>query len=107
MRRAPRHPYGARMGRQRRFFLVERYVPSVDAPAVASSVERLNAAPGGEVRHLMTLLVPREETCLSVFQADDTEAVSAANSRAGFDVDRVVEVQVFPGSGTRRRGDSR
>jgi hypothetical protein len=94
------------MGRQRRFFLVERYVPSVAAPAVASSVQRLNAG-GGDARHLMTLLVTREETCLSVFQAADTEAVSAANSAAGFDVDRVVEVQLFPGSGTRRRGDSR
>ena len=96
------------MGRQRRFFLVERYVPSIAAPAVASSVQRLNAGrAGGEARHLMTLLVPREETCLSVFQAEDAEAVGAANSAAGFDVDRVVEVQVFPGSGTRRRGDSR
>jgi hypothetical protein len=95
------------MGRQRRFFLVERYVPSVTAPAVASSVQRLNAATRGDARHLMTLLVPREETCLSVFQAEDTEAVNAANSAAGFDVDRVVEVQVFPGSGTRRKGDSR
>ena len=95
------------MGRQRRFFLVERYVPSVEASAVASSVQRLNAAPGRDARHLMTLLVPHEETCLSVFQAEDAEAVGAANSAAGFDVDRVVEVQVFPGSGTPRRGDSR
>jgi hypothetical protein len=93
------------MGRQPRFFLVERYVPSIAAPAVASSVQRLNAATSGDARHLMTLLVPREETCLSVFQAEDAEAVGAANSTAGFDMDRVVEVQVFPGSSTRRRGD--
>ena len=49
----------------------------------------------------MTLLVPREETCLSIFQAADADAVGAANLEAGFEVDRVVEVQVFPGSAGR------
>jgi hypothetical protein len=92
------------VGSERRFFLVERYVPSMAAPTVASSVERLNAAGGGEARHVMTLLVPREETCLSIFQAADADAVGAANVQAGFEVDRVVEVQLFPGSGTRRKG---
>lgn len=91
------------MAGDRRFFLVERYVPSVASPTVASSVHRLNAVGGRDARHVMTLLVPREETCLSVFQATDAEAVGAANAQAGFQVDRVVEVQLFPGSGTRRR----
>jgi len=95
------------VGRERRFFLVERYVPSVEAPAVAESVRRLNAGTRRDARHLMTLLVPHEETCLSVFRAHDAAAVGAANSEVGFDADRVVEVQVFPGTSTRRRGDPR
>ena len=107
MRRSPPDPYGAGVGRERRFFLVERYVPSVEGPAVAESVRRLNEGTRGDARHVMTLLVPHEETCLSVFQADDAAAVGAANSAADFDAERVVEVRVFPGRGTRRRGDSR
>jgi hypothetical protein len=43
----------------------------------------------------MTLLVTGEETCLSVFEAADVRAVEAANQRAGFELDRIVEVEMF------------
>jgi hypothetical protein len=39
--------------------------------------------------------VAGEETCLSVFEAADAQAVEAANRRAGFDLDRIVEVELF------------
>jgi hypothetical protein len=42
------------------------------------------------------VLVPDEETCLSVFEAADAGAVDEANERAAFPLDRIVEVEVFP-----------
>jgi len=79
----------------RRFFLVERYIPSVSASSVGLAVDRLPRT-GPEVRHLYSVLVTDEETCLSVFEAADPGAVGAANDRADFRLDRIVEVEVFP-----------
>ncbi len=83
----------------RRFFLVERYLPSISAGSVESAARRLAEAPDGSARHLVTLLVAREETCLSVFEAADAGAVQAANDLVGFELDRIVEVEVFSGPG--------
>jgi hypothetical protein len=80
----------------RRFFLVERYVPSISSGSVGPAVGRLGESTTDRARHLVSLLVPDEETCLSVFEAPDEAAVQAANDRARFQVDRIVEVEVFP-----------
>ena len=80
----------------RRFFLVERYVPSISSGSVGPAVSRLGESTTGPARHLVSLLVPDEETCLSVFEAPDAAAVQAANERARFQLDRIVEVEVYP-----------
>jgi hypothetical protein len=79
----------------RRFFLVERYVPSISAESVAAAARRLSGTTDGPTRHVCTLLVRDEETCLSVFEAPNAEAVADANDRAGFPLDRIVEVELF------------
>lgn len=95
-------PYGSPVvANKRRFFLVERYIPSITSSAVAPAVRRLHQS-GQGARHLYSVLVPAEETCLSVFEAADVGAVQAANERARFQVDRIVEVEMFPPPATRR-----
>lgn len=85
----------------RRFFLVERYLPSLGSDSVGAAVDRLRqSAPGA--RHLYSLLVPDEETCLSVFEAADAAAVGVANRDAEFQLDRIVEVEVFPAPPVKR-----
>lgn len=73
------------------FYLVERYVPSMPAAEIHAAIARIDV-PQDRVRHLWTILVRDEDTCLSVFEASDVEAVVRANGRAGFPFDRVVEV---------------
>jgi hypothetical protein len=73
------------------FFLVERYVPSMKAVELQAAIARIDEPPG-EVSHLWTILLRAEDMCLSVFEAPDMEAVVEVNARAGFPLDRVVEV---------------
>jgi hypothetical protein len=87
-------------GRQR-FFLAERYVPSVGSSSVGSAVRRLHKATGRNARHLVTVLVAEEETSLSVFEAPDPEALETANRRAHFGLDRIVEIELFIPTGLR------
>ena len=88
--------YGAGMANaKRRFFLVERYIPSISSSSVESAARRLAETTDDSAQHLITLLVAGEETCLSVFEASDAHAVEIANQRAGFELDRIVEVEMF------------
>ena len=73
------------------FYLVERYVPSMPAADIHAAIARINV-PQAQVRHLWTILVRADDTCLSVFEASNVEAVVQATARAGFPFDRVVEV---------------
>ena len=84
---------------ERRFFLVERYIPSISSSSVELAARRLAETTDGSARHLITLLVAGEETCLSVFEAFDLSAVEAANERAAFELDRIVEIELFRASG--------
>ena len=79
------------------FYLVERYVPSMPAADIHAAIARINV-PQAQVRHLWTILVEAEDTCLSVFEASDVEAVVQATAQAGFPFDRVVEVTPVVGS---------
>jgi hypothetical protein len=74
------------------FYLVERYVPSMTAAELAAAMARIDELPDDDVRHLWTVLVRDEDTCLSVFEGPDAAAVEEANARARFPLDRVVEV---------------
>ena len=82
----------------RRFFLVERYIPLISSSSVEAAAQRLAATSDDSAHHLITLLVAGEETCLSVFEAADAIAVEVANLRAGFELDRIVEVELFRGA---------
>ncbi len=75
-------------------YLVERYVPSMTQEEVAGAASRLPGADGDGVRHLWTVLVPDEDTCLSLFEATDVAAVVAVNEQAQFPVARIVEAAV-------------
>jgi hypothetical protein len=97
MRAARPAPYCSDVATARqRFFLVERYVPSISSSSVGSAVGRLPDSASSPARHLVSLLVSEEETCLSVFEAPDAAAVEAANEWARFQLDRIVEVELFP-----------
>lgn len=81
-------------------FVVERYLagwPADQLREVVREVERaaeLLAVDG--VRHLRSVVLPGDETCLCVFEGPDAEAVRRANHRAGLPVDRVVAGEVIP-----------
>jgi hypothetical protein len=52
------------------FYLVERYVPSTPAADIDAAIARISV-PRAHVRHLWTILVGAEDTCLSVFEAPE------------------------------------
>jgi hypothetical protein len=79
------------------YFLAERYVPSMDAEAVAGAIVRIDEAAGdGPVRHVLSVLVLGEDTCLTILEAPDDGAIGRVTDRAGFRPDRVVEVTAYP-----------
>src|SRR5881392_4183711 len=86
---------GIRRGNGMGFYMVERYVPAMTGPEVASATARLAGAVSDGVRHLYSVLVSGEDTCLSVFEAPDVRAVEVANEWAGFPLDRIVEVSIY------------
>ena len=85
--------------RSRRYFLVERYLPDADARSVATAVAGQTGPPDGP-RHIGTVVIAAEETCLSVFEAVDAQSVAAATEAAGRPADRIVEAEWFPGPST-------
>ena len=77
------------------FYLVERFVPSVSSDELSSRAARLSSLDGPEARHLLTVVVPAEDTCISVFEAPGPLAVEHVNREAGLALDRIVEANVF------------
>src|SRR5262249_33248301 len=73
-------------------YLVERYLPSWGPARVAAAVRRVSDLTGPELRHMWTVLVPSEETCLSLFDASSDSVVAEANDRAEFGFTRIVHV---------------
>ena len=79
-------------------FLVESYLPRSagaldDAPAAARRAAELAAEEGVAVRYLRTTILPSDETCFHLFEADSIAVVEAAAARAGLACDRVVEAR--------------
>ena len=67
-------------------YLVELYsVADPDSAALA----RLGDA--NTVRYLRSILIPGDETCLHLVEADSVERVAEAFERAGLEADRIVE----------------
>jgi uncharacterized protein DUF4242 len=83
------------------FYLAERYVPSMTAADVGAAIDRLDRAVADEpVRHVLSVLVHGEDTCLSIFEAPDPRAIERVTVRAGFPLDRIVEATAYPGGRT-------
>jgi len=78
----------------RRFFLVERYVSAREASSIVETIQEL-ARSRDDARHVGTVVLAGDETCLSVFEAKDAPAVAAVNE--GLPLDRIVEAEWFPG----------
>jgi len=79
-------------------FLVELYVARANCGAAAAEAERLSraAADGRPVRVLRCIVVPEDETCLLLVEADSAESVREAARRAPLSVDRLVEAAAVP-----------
>jgi hypothetical protein len=79
-------------------FVVERYVPRIDAAAlgrIAARLERAAAdlrATGLEVQWLRSVATVEEETCFCFFSAPSPDAVAILNEYAGLECDRIGEV---------------
>jgi hypothetical protein len=80
-------------------FLVERYTPSLGHQQVATAVGRLSALAAPEASHVWTVLIPGEDTCLSLFTAASAAAVAEANRRAGFGFTRIIPAVAFASPG--------
>jgi hypothetical protein len=78
------------------FFLVERYLPAIDAASLAALGARFaatTAAMRGEgraVAWIHSVFVAEDESCLCLFCAETLELVEEANRRAGVPFDRIV-----------------
>lgn len=75
-------------------FMVEVYVTTEAARAVPGSEEVAAAAEqltreGRRVRLVRSIFVPEDETCFYIFQAQTSDAVREAATRAGLRFDRV------------------
>ncbi len=81
----------------RRYFLVERY--PADIRSVVAATQRLTGSTD-DPRHIGTVVIAAEETCLSVFEAADARSVAAATESVGLPADRIVEAEWFPGPST-------
>lgn len=76
-------------------YLAELYVSRHASAAVATDLERARLAAeeltteGTRVRCVRSILVPEDETCLCLYEADSVDAVRAASVRAGLAFERI------------------
>jgi hypothetical protein len=81
-------------------FVVERYLIDWSVADVRALVVGLDALAEqlGEhgVRHVRSVILAVDETCLCVFVGPDEQSVRAANVAAGLPVDRVVAGEMLP-----------
>jgi hypothetical protein len=86
-------------------FIAERVLVEPVAPAIQRT-RRAAAALAGEgrqIRYLRTIVVPEDELCLYVFEADSSETVDELGRRAEEPFDRVVAAaQISPSTSERR-----
>jgi hypothetical protein len=67
-------------------YLVELYTVAGPDPAVLGRL-----GDGTAVRYLRSILIPGDETCLHLVEADSAELVAEAFEQAGLAADRIVE----------------
>jgi uncharacterized protein DUF4242 len=78
-------------------FLAELYLPSSDAKARRAAIGRAERAAaklaraGAPVRYVRSVVVPGDEMCFLLFEADSAETVALVGETGGLAFDRVVE----------------
>lgn len=83
-------------------YLVESYHPQGRSAALPEAAARARRAAHGlraegkQVRYLRSALLPGDELCLHLFEADSATLVSQASERAGISPERVVETVLGP-----------
>jgi hypothetical protein len=88
-------------------YMVESYVPHgrseelEAAGARARGAARALSAEGKSVRYLRSALLPGDELCLHLFEADSAALVGEASELAGIAAERVVEAVLAPTLGER------
>jgi len=68
-------------------YLVELY--SITADPDSAALARLGDR--GTVRYLRSIVIPEDETCLHLVEADSVEQVAEAFEQVGLQADRIVE----------------
>jgi hypothetical protein len=72
-------------------YLVELYVPRGDPGSLAAGAGEMDAA-GASVRHVRSIVVPEDETCYLLCEAESADAVRDAAQHAGLRFERIVRV---------------
>lgn len=78
-------------------YMVERHLPGFtqeQLPGAAGAAKSTSAQltdEGMPVRYLRSTFLPREEKCYCLFEGESSDAVQAAQERAGLPYDRIVE----------------
>jgi hypothetical protein len=93
-------------------YLVESYHPQGRSAALPEAAARARRAAqslwaeGKRIRYVRSALLPGDELCLHLFEADSATLVSQASERAGISPERVVETVLGPDSSAnnQRRG---
>jgi hypothetical protein len=89
-------------------YLVESYLAAGGseeleaAAARAHEAARVLSARGRRVRYLRSALLPGDELCLHLFEADSAALVSELSELAGITAERVVEAVLDPASRDRQ-----
>ncbi len=77
-------------------FIVERYLPGMSRDALAGIVDSVaHTTFDPSVQYRGSIIVPGDEACLCLFEADHAEAVRVANESLGLPVARVVAAAVM------------
>ena len=74
-------------------YLVELY--SISAEPDSTALARLGDR--GTVHYLRSIVIPDDETCLHLVEADSIERVAEAFEQVGLQTDRIVEAVGLPG----------
>jgi len=87
-----------------RMYLVECYWPGVSETRLADAIARVAVEPGSGdgVRWLDSILVPADETVLSVFGGATAAVIGQAAGQARLPAERVVECIQIAGNGRDR-----
>jgi hypothetical protein len=83
-------------------FVVERHLKGINSEGLAAAqraamnVSEQFTQAGRPLRYIRSVFIPGEERSLCLFEAADSETVTAGNRAAGLPIDRVFEALDLP-----------